>query len=213
MNIKFNPLYFAIGLIWLFHLSGIIGISIGFEQWFVPKTSLNLVVLLLVTVLFFPLKKIKSLAVFAGVAVVGFIAEALGVNFGWFFGDYSYGDNLGPKLLGVPLLIGINWGILSLISANLAEQILTHQPKIIKSLIGATLMLVLDIFMEHSAPRFDFWAFTTQEVPIDNYIAWFLFAFAFNWAILTFKVKGNFSLSLHIYIVQLLFFVYFYVYF
>ena len=49
--------------------------------------------------------------VFMAIAfVVGFGAEAIGVNTGYLFGDYSYGTNLGPKFLGVSLVIGINWG-------------------------------------------------------------------------------------------------------
>ena len=38
--ITFNAL--AIGIIWLFHVSGIIGILYGDSQWFVGATPLNL---------------------------------------------------------------------------------------------------------------------------------------------------------------------------
>ena len=36
-------------------------------------------------------------------------AEVIGVNTRMLFGDYRYGDVLGYKAWGVPLLIGVNW--------------------------------------------------------------------------------------------------------
>lgn len=41
--------------------------------------------------------------------VVTFITECIGVNYGLWFGDYDYTDILGPKILGVPILIIICW--------------------------------------------------------------------------------------------------------
>ena len=49
------------------------------------------------------------------------ITESLGVNYGLIFGNYEYGNNLGFKFFGVPFLIGINWIILTAISANTAS--------------------------------------------------------------------------------------------
>ena len=39
-SIQFNDI--AIGIIWLFHISGIVGILYGNSQWFVGATPLNL---------------------------------------------------------------------------------------------------------------------------------------------------------------------------
>lgn len=43
------------------------------------------------------------------------LAEILVVSYGIIFGNYKYGEILGYKVLGVPLIIGINWCILTLI--------------------------------------------------------------------------------------------------
>ena len=203
----------AISLLWLFHISGIIGISLGFESWFMPKTSINLLVVLGIVILAYNLLSKKSLALFILISILGFFAEVLGVNYGWFFGNYKYGENLGVKLLGVPLLIGINWGILSLITAKLATVISPKLSLFFQAFVGAALMLILDFFMEASAPKFDFWRFENSMVPLSNYIAWFAFAYIFNLILLYFKILGNFKIALHIYIAQLIFFIYFYVYF
>ena len=44
--------------------------------------------------------------------LLGFSVEYIGVKTGILFGEYSYGENLGLKLFGVPLIIGVNWVIL-----------------------------------------------------------------------------------------------------
>ena len=56
--------------------------------------------------------------VFAG--VVGFIAEFIGVNTGLLFGSYRYLTNLGIKIAGVPLIISVNWSILTIGAAHYA---------------------------------------------------------------------------------------------
>jgi len=40
---------------------------------------------------------------------IGFFAEYMGENYGWFFGDYDFTDGLGLRLLGVPVVIPLMW--------------------------------------------------------------------------------------------------------
>lgn len=201
----------GIGLLWLFHISGIIGISLGYKEWFVSRTSMNLFVLIMVLMLFFPLDTIKKISIFLIVGILGFIAEYLGVNYGLFFGSYSYGENLGTKFFGVPWLIGANWAMLTFITGCIASKFLSNMW--LKALVGTSLMLILDVFMEKIAPIFDFWEFEGGIAPIDNYLAWGAFAYAFQLLYHRFDIKGNFVLSAHMLAVQLVFFIYFYVYF
>lgn len=101
----------AIGIIWLFHLCGILGILYGDSQWFVGATPLNLslcFVLLMLTSRHAPKVYLVALIAF----IVGMVAEGLGVNYGLIFGHYQYGEALGWKIEGVPFLIGVNWAIL-----------------------------------------------------------------------------------------------------
>jgi putative membrane protein len=53
----------------------------------------------------------------------GFLIEAIGVHTGVVFGAYSYGAVLGPLLLSVPLLIGLNWALIILGSVELAGRL------------------------------------------------------------------------------------------
>ena len=49
------------------------------------------------------------------VYIITFFSEWIGVNYGWLFGSYVYGESLGFKIGGVPLLIGANWLLLALV--------------------------------------------------------------------------------------------------
>jgi len=204
-------LYIAIGILWLFHVSGIIGISIGYQDWFASRTGLNLVIMFIALIAFYPLNSIKKWGLFFLFGFLGILVEYLGVTFGLFFGDYAYGNNFGPKILGVPLLIGVNWAMLTFICGSIANKL--SDSVFLKSLLGTFMMLLLDLFMEKVAPIFDFWEFTGGYAPIDNYIAWGVISFIFHLIFHLFKVKGNFLISFHLYMVQLVFFIYFYVYF
>ena len=53
--------------------------------------------------------------------ITGMLAEILGVRYGFIFGEYSYGNALGTKVMGVPLMIGVNWCILIFITGFIAQ--------------------------------------------------------------------------------------------
>ena len=208
---KSNKLFFGIFLLYLFHFSAIIGVTLGYDDWFIQKTPLNLSLMFGLLIWLFPIDSLKKIIASAVFFAGGMIVEWLGVNFGLLFGTYAYGENLGLKIGGVPLLIGVNWAILVLITGEISNKTLV--PKWIKVMIGAALMVLLDFFMELPAPIFDFWTFEGGVAPMNNYIAWFgiaciLHAF-FQWL----KIEGNFKFSLHLYICQFLFFAYFYGYY
>ncbi|GIR11713.1 MAG: hypothetical protein CM15mP23_02880 [Cryomorphaceae bacterium] len=78
--------------------------------------------------------------------MLGFITEVLGVNFDLIYGSYTYGENLGLKILGVPLVICLNWCLLTIVSADVAKLITPN--KVTRILIGALLMTILDVIMK-----------------------------------------------------------------
>ena len=102
-------------------------------------------------------------------------AEVLGVNYGYIFGEYIYLDNLGMKIMGVPLLIGIQWVILSFVTGSFAHYFFKN--KRIKSIcLGVFLMILLDFLIEPVAPDLGFWVFESEVAPLQNYVGWFLIA-------------------------------------
>lgn len=204
-----HKLPLAIFTVWLFHVSAIIGITLGNREWFISKTPLNLVICLLLFLWAYPLRSRKEFLAFAFFAAGGMFAEWLGVNYGLLFGTYQYGTNFGPKLDGVPILIGLYWALLTFITASICDYVGLN--RWLKAILAAVLMVLLDFFMEHSAPLFDFWTFAGNDAPLENYITWFALGLIFQIVLRFMGIHGNKTYSLHLYIAQLLFFCYFYI--
>jgi len=198
--------FVAASTVWLFHLTAIAGVTLGYKDWFIDKTPINLIVQLLLLIATFPLLNRKSISLFGFLAFLGFVVEYIGVATGFPFGTYFYGENLGFKLLNIPVLIAINWAVLVFCTSSIVSSISTS--KWIKALTGSSLMLILDFFMELVAPELNFWSFSS-EVPVQNYISWFAISFIMHLLVDLAKVKGNTLFSINLYLSQLVFFIYF----
>lgn len=198
----------AVGIVWMFHLAAIIGITLGHLDWFIKKTPLNLVLCLLLFFLVYPLNKKKQWIALLLFFASGMFAEWLGITYGILFGSYSYGDNFGPKLDGVPYLIGSYWALLTFVTASISDYF--KIPVGLKIVVSASLMVMLDYFMEHSAAQFGFWTFEGNLAPFENYISWLILALLFQTALRFFKTTGNRFFSLQLFLAQLVFFAYFY---
>ncbi|MEL6916944.1 MAG: carotenoid biosynthesis protein [Bacteroidota bacterium] len=210
-TVKKNKTTIAISIIWLFHISACIGISIGFQDWFISKTPINIILFSFLFLIVYPLDTLKKFMVFTLFFSGGMFAEWLGTNYGILFGNYTYGVNLGPKLDGVPFLIGINWSVLTFVTASVASKLV--KKVWLKIVLASLLMVLLDYFMERIAPIFDFWMFEGTEAPLENYITWFIVALFFQTILQLFRITGNNVFSLHLYLSQLFFFAYFSAYY
>lgn len=201
--VKLNRENISIAVIWLFHISGILGILYGNSEWFISATPLNLsinFVLLLINCnghkWFFPM-------VFLGF-LTGMTTEILGVQWGWIFGDYQYGDALGLKFFGVPLLIGVNWALLTIITGAIAQQF--YQNFFMRTVIGVGLMIFLDLLIEPIAPVLDFWVFDGGEAPLQNYIGWTAVALFLQSIFHYFRVSVQGWFPHQLYLLQIIFF-------
>jgi uncharacterized membrane protein len=198
----------SIFIIWLFQLSAMIGISIGHQDWFISKTPLNLIILAVLLIINFPIDNRKKMILAFAFFVSSLLIEWIGVHYGFLFGAYTYGKNLGLKIDGVPLLIGINWAILIFSSAAIADKLIKQ--RFLKIIFGALLMIFLDFFIEVSAPVFDFWTWELGAAPLRNFVGWFIISAVLHFIYHQSKIKGNFTFSCHLYAAQLIFFGYFY---
>ena len=110
----------SIGLIWIFHISGLIGIIYSNASWFIKATPFNLLLSFALLIINIEWNK-KLFLLIVTCFSVGMLSEIIGVNYGFLFGEYSYGKALGIKFKGVPLIIGINWCLLVFITGYISR--------------------------------------------------------------------------------------------
>lgn len=167
-----NKTVFLILFLVIFYSVGTTGLLLpNYREQFLDLSFLNLI-LSFVVVLLARVKDHQQFHLFLFLAfMVGMTAEWIGTKTGLLFGNYSYGANLGPKLWGVPLVIGFNWGILVVTSASIVNRI--KSSILTKSALAAALMTLLDVLMEPVAIQSDYWTWV-GEIPLYNYICWFI---------------------------------------
>ena len=171
---KANKKNISIFIIWLVHISGLLGMVFYDLDFFAGYTSINL--FLMSIILFANIKLNNKNQIFSLLLIflIGMFSEFIGVNYGLIFGEYIYGNNLGFKLFGVPFLIGLNWVILTVICANIASILIKNNSIIQIIILGTLLLLFMDFVMEPIAPKLDLWKFKNLVVPTSNYIGWLI---------------------------------------
>jgi len=206
----------------LFHVIGLAGILFLDREFFIRTTPLNLLLMLGLLVWTQNGKNLHFLLFFLACFVTGIAAEVIGVNSGLLFGDYRYGNVLGPGLKGVPYIIGINWliiiyccgiashtllnGLISRVSADTGSK-----PRVMKALSvivdAATLAVFFDWVMEPVAVKLGYWQWLGNGgIPFYNYACWFmvsgLLLALFHY--LSFSKTNKFAINLLL--IQLMFF-------
>lgn len=118
--------------------------------------------------------------VFLSIAfVIGITVELIGVHTSYLFGSYYYGNSLGWKWYGVPVIIGLNWGILTVTSAAVIHRLQFN--KHIEAILSAILMVVFDYILEPVAIKLDYWQWTEGEIPVFNFICWMGVSYLLQW--------------------------------
>jgi uncharacterized membrane protein len=133
---------------------------------------------------------LRTILVFTGLcAVVGNIVENIGVVTGFPFGRYEFLELMGPKLLHVPVLLGLAYAGMAYVSWNVACLILARPgstlswPRaLVLPAVASMVMTAWDLAQDpvwstvlhgwvwqHGGPWFG--------VPVSNYLGWLLTVF------------------------------------
>jgi len=206
---KFQELFFRnktkvlVSLLIIFYTVGTIGLVSSFRETFLPLSFFNLLISFIILLLA-RFEHSKGFYIFVLVAFsIGMFSEWLGVHTGLIFGDYSYGENLGIKIGEVPLIIGVNWTMLVIISASLANTLVFAW--YIKAIIASFLMLFLDFLIEPVAIVSDYWVWN-GEIPLSNYITWFVITLILQLIYFYFRLVETNKVAISLYGIQVLFF-------
>ncbi|MBK7149501.1 MAG: carotenoid biosynthesis protein [Bacteroidetes bacterium] len=155
------------------HTIGVVGLQVdSLQATFESVSWLNLL-LSFVLVGGFQRPFNKRFFLFALLAFsLGMLAEVLGVNTGFPFGSYYYTEKFGWQILGVPLIIGLNWALLSYCCGLLIQDY--FKADLWKVLSASALMLLIDLLLEPFAIRHRFWVWQSVTPPLQNYLSWFV---------------------------------------
>ena len=209
------PLFIAI----LFHFTGVLGILFTpYRDWFIANTPLTLI--LMGILLAASQEKIeKGFVLFFLLAfVTGMVTEMIGINTGILFGNYEYGTVMGPKLLGVPFLIGMNWFVIVFCCGSLMHKLnkvmlAKYDAPIPVAIIkwsviidGAVLATFFDWLMEPVAVKLGFWSWEGGVIPMLNYACWFGISAILLGVQQQLKIKAQNHFAIHLLIIQSLFF-------
>ena len=112
----------------------------------------------------------------------GFVVEAVGVATGFPFGTYDYSGQLGPKLLGVPLIIPLAWTWMAW-PAWLAALRLARG-RVARIALAAAGLAAWDLFLDPQMVAEGYWRWRSATpalpgvpgVPLGNYLGWLGFA-------------------------------------
>jgi bisanhydrobacterioruberin hydratase len=199
-----KPLWATRIFLVIFFTVGVLGFSIdATHDLFQRLVPVNLLVSTILLFLFHQKWEIRQIIIFAGIAIAGFLVEMLGIHTGVLFGSYSYGSALGLKLFSTPLMIGVNWLLL-------VYCIYATFPGINKKwyfpFLGAALLVIYDFVMEPVAIATDMWSWQGGEIPLKNYITWYVVATLMIFTLQLFRVSYSNKLAGWLLAIQFLFF-------
>lgn len=194
----------GIAILIVLHIVGALGFLSPLSDWFVYLSPMNLIITAgMLWIDTKPGGKNAFLIIFI-IWLLGYGVEIVGVKTGFPFGDYSYSEVLGWNFFEVPPLIGINWLIIIWGAHSMARTF--NVPKNFRWLFSALLAVGLDYVIEPVAIQYEFWYWTSDIPPFQNYVSWFVMAALMGLLFEKYPLVQKPRLGATAFICQLLFF-------
>lgn len=129
----------------------------------------------------------KLWTTFAIITIASSILEWVGATTGYPFGEYHYTENFGPRIGGVlPVAIPLAWNIVLLgpwivLQSFKPKQAPQLKNRVVMSLAVAAMATAIDWVLEPFAWHVrGYWIWSGTEVPLQNYLSWFVAGFVFT---------------------------------
>ncbi|BCJ51088.1 membrane protein [Actinoplanes sp. NBRC 14428] len=121
-------------------------------------------------------------ALVATATLGGFAVEAVGVATGFPFGTYDYSGQLGPRLVGVPLIIPLAWTWMAWPAWLAALRLARSRPA--RVALAAAGLAAWDLFLDPQMVAEGYWVWDSPTpalpgvpgIPVGNYLGWLGFA-------------------------------------
>lgn len=195
-----------ITIIYFYFLAGVLWHLLPQTRTLVINLTPYGLVLFSLVVLFNNKNKISHDTIYwiLSIFIVTIVVEAIGINSSLIFGDYSYSNILGLKLFGVPIVIGLNWTIVLLGLFTLADNSFNANV-FFKSIMIGILAVLFDYILEPVAIKLNYWHWSSDIIPVKNYISWFIIAFSFGYVGFKLKAKFHNDFIIHYIFAQFIF--------
>ncbi|MFT4601164.1 MAG: putative membrane protein [Arenicella sp.] len=177
--------YFGIILI-VFHAVGI-GLFLYLDT--APELSYLTILGSALMVLIAEQNRRKSLLIFLVIFIVGYVIELIGVQTGYLFGQYEYETAMGPLLKGTPIFMGATWYATVSGAANISRFV--KSPMYSQAILAGLLTVLMDVLIEQVAVSYGLWQWVGGEIPLYNYVCWFVFGTLFAFIYLKFTENKN----------------------
>jgi bisanhydrobacterioruberin hydratase len=110
-------------------------------------------------------------------AMIGFMAEIIGVHYGFLFSPYSYTRVLIPHLLDVPVVMLSAWMVLVAYTQQLWGRLRLSRPALI--ILCAGWMTAIDLIIDPlAANQLGYWRWVETGIyygiPFHNFVGWFI---------------------------------------
>jgi putative membrane protein len=100
----------------------------------------------------------------------GLLVEAAGVTWGVPFGAYQYTGELGPRVLGVPVVVPLAWAWMGWPALVVARHL--TRPRAARVGLAALGLATWDLFLDPQMVAAGYWHWSTVDIPGQNYVGW-----------------------------------------
>ncbi len=104
----------------------------------------------------------------------GLVVEAVGVATGFPFGSYAYAAALGPRVLGVPVVIPLAWAWMAWPAWVVAAHLVTRPAT--RVAVASVALATWDLFLDPQMVAAGYWRWSTVDIPVRNYLTWLVVA-------------------------------------
>jgi putative membrane protein len=119
-------------------------------------------------------------------AATAVVFEAVGLATGFPYGQYTYSDDLGPTLLGVPFLVPLAWLMMAwpswLLARRLTRDVRPGRQRPARVVVAATVFAGWDVVLDPQLVQAGYWTWAHPQpslpgidtVPLTNLAGWLL---------------------------------------
>ena len=114
----------------------------------------------------------------------GLAVEAVGLATGFPFGDVTFADTLGPRVFGVPVVLGLAWTAMAYPAFAIARNLVGTRFLAGVPVVGGVALAAWDLFLDPAMVADGHWAWAAPTpaipgvpgVPVSTYVGWLLVA-------------------------------------